>query len=228
VSEQALLISPEEAELIMSDIRGQETVQVHLLTYAAPVTRKMLHFNDLKYYATPSLPRDYRVPTWLQIEVGFFSGRLYFEWHEYEGILEFLGLRNAAAAAVKEQSPDSKAANVGDVTTASKMSHETFTAKPLLFLQDWISERRKIQDWSSSPMGFIVAGKKLHSHHPFFSSAAGGASEEGQKAVFVAEDTSKQQPEDELADDDDVFFVDAEEGAQDEEWDDRKEARRVE
>ena len=58
-------------------------------------------------------------------------------------------------------------------------------------------------------------------------SRPGGAGEEGQRAVFVAEVTDKQQ-EIEYADDDDVFFVDAEAGAEDEEWDDKKSVDRSE
>lgn len=93
-SEEALMISPEEAELVLPIIRYLDNPEppVHLLTYQAPVTRKMLHFNDLKYYTMPALPVDYQVPSWLIIEIGFFAGRLYFEWHEYDGIIEYLGL----------------------------------------------------------------------------------------------------------------------------------------
>jgi hypothetical protein len=129
----------------------------------------MLQFNDLSYYAIPSLPKDYQVPAWLPIEVGFFAGRIYFEWHEYEGILNFLGLKPTATM---------------DSSQSDSRSFHTFTPKPLAFLQDWISARRKMQDWSSSPMGFIVAGKKLYAHHPFFS-IAGGVSAKNKKIVLV-------------------------------------------
>jgi len=206
-------LSPEEAELIIPIVRNQQENQVHLLTYAAPVTRKMLHFNDLSYYAIPSLPTDYQVPTWLRIEVGFFAGRIYFEWHEYESILRFLGL---VPGATIESSTDSDIAH--------EQSFHTFTENPLAFLQDWVSARRKMQDWSLSPVGFIVSGKTLHAHHTFFS-ASGGAAEGDKKMAFIAKAEDEQQEEE--YDDDDVFFDSndrADAGTKDEDWDDRMSA----
>ena len=178
----------------------------------------MLHFNDLSYYAIPPLPTDYQVPTWLRIEVGFFAGRIYFEWHEYEGILQFLGL---VPGATSDSSTGSDIEN-GENSTHEQSCH-TFTNKPLAFLQDWVSARRKMQDWSSSPVGFIVSGKKLHAHHTFFS-VPGGTGED-KKAVFVANAEDGQQEEE--YDDDDVFFDandHADTGTGDEDWDDRKSA----
>ena len=218
-SEEALLLSPEEAELLIPIIRNQQESEVHLLTYAAPVTRKMLQFNDLSYYAIPPLPIGYQTPTWLRIEVGFFAGRIYFEWNEYEGILSFLGL---VPKATKESSMDSDTAK--DKTLNPSQPHHTFTDKPLAFLQDWISARRKMQDWSTSPVGFIVAGKTLHAQHTFFA-VPGSAREPDKKVVFVASAEEEQQEEE--YDDDDVFF-DANDYAdapsEDEDWDDRKSA----
>ncbi|KAH8712054.1 hypothetical protein GQ44DRAFT_752359 [Phaeosphaeriaceae sp. PMI808] len=218
-SEEALLLSPEEAELMIPIIRNQQDSQVHLLTYAAPVTRRMLHFNDLSYYAIPPLPIGYQIPTWLRIEVGFFAGRIYFEWHEYEGILRFLGL---VPGATNESSTDSDIANGENI--ADEQSRHMFTDKPLAFLQDWVSARRKMQDWSSSPVGFIVSGKTLHAHHTFFA-VPGGAGEEDKKVVFVANTEDRELEEG--YDDDDVFFDSndhADAGTEDEDWDDRKSA----
>jgi len=101
--------------------------------------------------------------------VCFFTSRLYFERHEYEGILSFLGLASGEAVnggAIKETSKDADTENHAHI--ASKKSCYSLTTKTLAFLQDWISARRKMQDWSTSPIGFIVAGKQLHGHHPFF------------------------------------------------------------
>jgi hypothetical protein len=51
-----LIVNPEEAETILPLLHDVQNPVTHLLTYAAPVTRKMLQFNDLKYYAVPNLP----------------------------------------------------------------------------------------------------------------------------------------------------------------------------
>jgi hypothetical protein len=96
ISQQALLVSPEEADALTHIMRQEHSYDangsVHLILYAAPVTRRMLHFNQLDYYAVPALPTDFEAPTWLRVELGLFSGRLYLEWDEYYTLLEYLGL----------------------------------------------------------------------------------------------------------------------------------------
>jgi hypothetical protein len=96
ISQQALLVSPEEADALIPIMRKERSVEadgdVHLLAYAAPVTRRMLHFNQLDYHATPPLPTTFEAPAWLRVELGIVSGRLYVEWDEYYTLLEYLGL----------------------------------------------------------------------------------------------------------------------------------------
>lgn len=62
-SQNALLVSPEEANELIPLLRGRKAcgadVNVYLISYSAPVTRRMLHFNKLDYYATPPLPADF-------------------------------------------------------------------------------------------------------------------------------------------------------------------------
>lgn len=89
----ALVVSPEEADALIPILRGCIS-EVHLIVYAAPVTRKMLHFNNLTYYAIPPLPASFEAPDWLKIELGIFSGRLYFDWNEYAAILEYVNSSN--------------------------------------------------------------------------------------------------------------------------------------
>lgn len=61
----------------------------------------MLHFNKLDYFAVPNLPPEWEAPTGLTVELGFFAGRLYFEYKEYGNISQYLGSqevsRNRAA-----------------------------------------------------------------------------------------------------------------------------------
>ncbi|ODM19223.1 hypothetical protein SI65_05840 [Aspergillus cristatus] len=90
VSDTALVIIPEEAELLIPLLREADIQLVHLLVYAAPVTRKMQHFNRLDFYATPSLPEDWEPPSWLPFELGILGGRLYFEFSECHHIKESL------------------------------------------------------------------------------------------------------------------------------------------
>ena len=89
----AIIVIPEEAEALLPLLARKSSSSTYLMSYAAPATRKMLHFNDFKFFATPRLPTYWEAPTWLKVEVGIFSGRLYFESAEYPHIKQFLGLK---------------------------------------------------------------------------------------------------------------------------------------
>jgi hypothetical protein len=208
--DMAMIIVPEEAEHILSIVNGKSPT--HLLTYAAPVTRRMLHFNDLKYYAIPPLPADWEAPMWLKIELGIFAGRLYFEYDEYATLCSFLGIveddqsiTETIGNAAKTAAQDEREVVVEDITVAENVDStvkapttdekkedevienvwvvkaktaevkkpKTFTAKPLTFMQEWLSLRRKGQDFAQTPMGYICQGKVLKADHPFFSKVEG-------------------------------------------------------
>lgn len=55
---------PEEAELLIPLLQNAKDSPTYLLTYSAPVTRKMLHFNELNFYTIPSLPFGWEAPIW--------------------------------------------------------------------------------------------------------------------------------------------------------------------
>ncbi|KAA6409640.1 MAG: hypothetical protein FRX48_06252 [Lasallia pustulata] len=92
----ALIIIPEEAERLIPLIHLAKQPLTHLLMYAASVTRKMLQFNGLDYYAIPNLPSGWEAPMWLMIELGILAGRLYFEFKEYNSLCQYLGSQQAS------------------------------------------------------------------------------------------------------------------------------------
>jgi hypothetical protein len=151
-----LLVSPEEAnELIpILDHKHSSLPTCHLILYAPPITRRMLQFNNLDYYAMPPLPHYFKAPIWLKVELGMFAGRLYFEWDEYQEIMSYLGIQVASHE---------------DKDGVQSKSRKPFTAKPLAFLHEWLAVRRKGQDFEHTPMGFVATGKPLYAGHPFFS-----------------------------------------------------------
>jgi hypothetical protein len=173
VSETALIIIPEEAEHLLPLVRKSVSPPTHVLTYAAPVTRKMLHFNDLQYYAVPSLPSGWEAPLWLLTELGIYSGRLYFEYHEYNSLLAYLSVKEETGG-IGEDEVDDVALQVDRVEKEPTVElyiqkAKAFTRQPLTFLQEWLAVRRKGQDFAHTPMGFICQGKQLLESHPFFS-----------------------------------------------------------
>ena len=93
VAETAVVVIPEEAEIVLRMARARRMHSgVHLITYASPVTRRMLPFNSLSFFSTPPLPDGWVAPAWLKTELGLLAGRLYFTWDEYEALCAFLGV----------------------------------------------------------------------------------------------------------------------------------------
>ncbi|KAF2838260.1 hypothetical protein M501DRAFT_1017279 [Patellaria atrata CBS 101060] len=183
ISETALIVCPEEAEELIPLCREAKLQGVHVATYAAPITRKMLHFNGLSFCAVPSFPGNFKAPKWLTVQLGFLAGRLYFELDEYEEILDFFHLASSegdpedgAHIVTEDKSLEEIGQNQGQdlAVTGNSMVAENitrFTKKPLLFLEAWVSARRKNQDWVQTPVGYITHGKHLAESHSFFSEA---------------------------------------------------------
>lgn len=187
-----MIVTPEEAEHLIHIIRETErelgVSSTYLLTYAAPVTRRMLHFNTLKFYSLPSLPKDWHPSKRFVTELGYFAGRLYFEWSEYDTICTILGI-DASTPGVDEldisetDTTDSSIVNPSTEMTSqgfdgstefsnkSELKQNGLTPKPYTFTQEYLAVRRRGQDFTHTPMGFLCSGKPLNQGNPFFRTA---------------------------------------------------------
>ncbi|KAL6701246.1 hypothetical protein J3F84DRAFT_391848 [Trichoderma pleuroticola] len=88
----ALVIIPEEAELVIPKLRlARDKAKVHLIAYAAPITRAMVSFNSFRYYSLPPIPLDATFPTWLKVELGILSGRLYTDFEDWKLVCDYFG-----------------------------------------------------------------------------------------------------------------------------------------
>ncbi|KAK8075993.1 hypothetical protein PG994_003265 [Apiospora phragmitis] len=198
--DSAVVVTPEEAEDLILMLRGGE-LPTYLLTYTAPVTRRMVGFNSLKFFSIPVLPEGWTAPPDLVVELGLFAGRLYFDWDEYPSVCSVLGIDESmvtkdeldlttehnTTTSPAESSTEASSVQALDGTAESRISgidlpransnHETngFTSKPFTFTREWLSVRRRGQDIAHSPMGFIASGKPLHADLPFFQRAREGA-----------------------------------------------------
>ncbi|KAF3157660.1 hypothetical protein TWF569_000225 [Orbilia oligospora] len=157
----AIIIIPEEAEELIPYLNTKpRDSPVHLITYAAPVTRKMINFDTLRFLAIPPLPEQWNPPAELSVELGIVAGRLYFPFEHFSYLKDYFDLTD------------------DDVETnamADAPKNSRFIEKPLSFLQEWLTLRRKGQDFLHTPMGYICQGKTLLKSHPFFMN---GSSEE--------------------------------------------------
>ncbi|KAF2276617.1 uncharacterized protein EI97DRAFT_450390 [Westerdykella ornata] len=189
----ALIVSPEEADLLIPILRTKKKPLCHLIVYAAPVTRRMLHFNNLDYYAVPPLPASFEAPMWLKIHVGIFAGRLYFDWEEYSALLELFGASSTSDEPISQRN--------------------ALVSRPSAFLHDWLAVRRKGQDFEHTPMGSITTGKPLTVDHPFFLPESveedGEPGNEGALGTFLHADENVDEDDE---DDQGEEFHDAEEG----------------
>lgn len=152
----ALVIIPEEAELLIPLLRrASDKSPVHLIAYAAPVTKGMLSFNSLQYYVVPPLPPKHIFPEWLRFELGLLAGRLYIDLAEWDSLARYLHA-NAHT--------EGKAALEGASGAAAPA---TFADNPTSFIFEWLTLRRKSQDVLHTPMGYICTGRTLGENHPF-------------------------------------------------------------
>ncbi|KAI0406964.1 hypothetical protein F4802DRAFT_605810 [Xylaria palmicola] len=139
-TETALVIIPEEAEEIMKDLRKlKDKSPVHLIAYAAPVTRAMLHFNRLDFYSSPELPKGQVIPERIRIELGILAGRLYVDQSEWKAAAEYV-----------------RGSETGGVAEGDKIA-----ADPAAFLLEWLTIRRKTVDVLRTPMGCICMGREM-------------------------------------------------------------------
>lgn len=139
------MIIPEEAECLLPMLWNGTNAGTHLIAYAAPVTKMMRHFSDMRYLAIPALPDDYRFPGWVTIMAGILGGRMYFGPKELNGFRAFLD------------------------ETETELEAEATTSSDLKgFVLDWSALRRSNRDIAHTPTGYLCLGKKLEKDHPFF------------------------------------------------------------
>lgn len=164
-TDTALIISDFEADAILPLIRHRKPASTHLIIYAAPVTRSMLVFDKLNFYTVPPLPANWRAPTWLVRDLGIFAGRLYFDYNDQAHALhEALGLPPPASTTedLGFELTETDLWNelpFGDAQELKKQ--EPFSKNPLLFMQEWLANRRKGQDFSQSMVGELIRGRRL-------------------------------------------------------------------
>ncbi|CAN9464703.1 unnamed protein product [Alternaria alternata] len=91
ITSDALIVIAEEAEAVIPQLSTQSfPPKVQLLTYSAPVTKKMLPFSGLRYYSAPALPREHTIAPNLVVELGLFAGRLYMGYEECVSLVRYI------------------------------------------------------------------------------------------------------------------------------------------
>ena len=123
---------------------------MHIVTYVLPVSRDMSSFDGL-LYSMPPIPaaakngqapgedqQQWRERLWM--ELGIFAGRLYAGFDECTALRRFIESAGGAA----------------------------LSANPAGFLFEWLALRRKGQDITHTPMGYVCQGWPLRQDHHLF------------------------------------------------------------
>ncbi|KAF3909914.1 hypothetical protein ABW21_db0200578 [Orbilia brochopaga] len=157
-SNVAIVVTPEETEYLIPHLNSRSRhPSVYLLAYAAPVTRKMVQFDSLTFLTIPGMENDWKPLETLSVELGIFAGRLYFAYDHVGALREYLRLDS------------------GEVEDDEARAGAIFTNRPLSFLQEWLTLKRKGQDFLHTPMGHLCQSKELLSTHPFFKDDTSGS-----------------------------------------------------
>ncbi|KAF5564196.1 hypothetical protein FPHYL_4816 [Fusarium phyllophilum] len=160
--ETALIIIPEEAELLLPILRRIHTPPAFLLTYTSPCTRSLLEVGYLAYYPVPTPKKELVIPSWLSIEIGLMAGRLYLPYDEYTQLQRCLEIDERAEPAVM----------MGNVQRSRKHILPNFgVLNPQSlskFLTEWIPHRSRSSDIMHTPMGYLIQNRDLPNNHPFF------------------------------------------------------------
>ncbi|KAI1347711.1 hypothetical protein F5Y01DRAFT_318465 [Xylaria sp. FL0043] len=136
-TETALVVIPEEAECLLEFLRGKQgKPHTYLITYAAPVTKAMIHLNKLDFYSYPELPEGCTVPERIRIELGILAGRLYVDKDEWKGLAEY----------------------VKGTNNLDKIAADTAA-----FVLEWLTLRRKAVNVLHTHMGYICTGREMDS-----------------------------------------------------------------
>lgn len=141
VNATGLIVSDYEADALLPTLRASSRPIVHLIVYAAPVSKSMVILDELNFYSIPRLPKGWKAPTWLVRDLGIFAGRTYFDYDtQYAPLCEALGLPGPV---IPVNVLDTEMPFAEEEQKA--MLQEPFSPSPLVFLQEWLAVRRKGQ-----------------------------------------------------------------------------------
>lgn len=161
-SDTIFAISQHEANELLPNIQTSNVVTLHI--YAPRVTKDMHSFYDLDTLSitspnrTPAKPRPDTLTS-----LHLFAGALYFDTHlHYRQLCDFLGVVGGGHA-VK---PDAKVESDGFVRPEDREGDgwegAKFERNPLPLVKAILGMRRKGENYASTHLGRIVAGRGMH------------------------------------------------------------------
>jgi len=152
-----IIISPYEAQELLSDIRGSSFVTLHIYAPRPHLSSRPL--DDLRLYTTPRVPEGWVFPRRAMLLLNLFSGQLYFSsFAEYRDMCELLGL------AWKPMSGDNgvKVEADGFIVRGVSLAAVGFSRSPVRFLKALLTKvRRDCKSIDKTHWGRVLAGEFL-------------------------------------------------------------------
>ncbi|KAF8439864.1 hypothetical protein L210DRAFT_3645838 [Boletus edulis BED1] len=155
-----VILSPYEANHLLSEIRSND--KVHLHVYTPRTTQSMKSCDDLALYSIPTIPAGWTPPPLLMDQLNVFAGQLYLKDYEtYIRLCRFL-------CVYTRDMQDEEGIEVGcdgfilsNYRPQHLQSVSTFQTTPLDSLRTLISIRRKGMRFAPTHMGKLLDGRLL-------------------------------------------------------------------
>lgn len=155
-----IVVSQFEAnELIPMLSQKNGPIEMRLHMYAPRVAKSMRVFDELMFHCTPPTFQGNTGIENLMLQVNIIAGQLYpTSWEDFNRLCDFLGISNDP-----ERHPN--AMNDRFVLPADRDKTMgaacPFKVSPIQFLKDVVALRRKGEEFELTPMGRLLAGRRL-------------------------------------------------------------------
>ncbi|KAG8927461.1 hypothetical protein FRC02_008200 [Tulasnella sp. 418] len=153
-----IVMSPDEVNLLLPDIRRSKKVHLHM--YTPRVTQSMKPVDDLLFHCIPSLSSRTTPKLDITMRLNLWGGQLYFRDYEtYKDICNFLGLYSW------QPGPGDRIQIDGFVEPEHRLGTPlhlcTFRASPVPYLKKLFELRRKGIDYFPTHIGKMLHGRLL-------------------------------------------------------------------
>ena len=158
--EVLVVLSPHEANHLLTDIRSSHSIHLHL--YTPRVLKSMKPCDDLALYSIPSVPAGWIAPSLLMDQLNVFAGQLYLkDMKTYTRLCRFLCVYTRDL----EGEEGIEVGYNGFISPENRPAHlqttRSFENSPLLSVKALVGIRRKGMQFSLTHMGKLLDGRLL-------------------------------------------------------------------
>ena len=155
-----VILSPHEANHLLTDIRSSHTIHLHL--YTPRILKSMKPCDDLALYSIPSVPTGWIPPSLLMDQLNVFAGQLYLkDMKTYIRLCRFLCVYTRDL----EGEGGIEVGYNGFISPGNRPAHlltaHSFRNSPLLSVKALVGIRRKGMQFSLTHMGKLLDGRLL-------------------------------------------------------------------